>query len=148
MILNDDVEFERLRDLKEFHQTIRTTNLLFVGVPLTDGVHTNGVAADFLREREPLLMICGELRTRCVVGCAAEPFAIAHDEFALHVKVVAALAEFASERLFTNAARVELIDEFDARDAELFFRDLRKVHRIGWILRTFLGLAKAKASME
>ena len=148
MILDDDVEFIRLRHRKQFDESVCATNLLLVGVSLADRIHANRVTTNLFRKCEPLLVIRRELRARRFVGRTAQSFTVAHHEFALDAKVVTALAEFAPERLFTNAARVELIHEFDARDAELLFRDLREVHRIGGVVRAFLGLPKTKASVQ
>ena len=97
VIFNDDVEFVRLRHLEEFDETVCATNRLLASVSLADRIHADCMTSNLLREREPLLVIRRELCARCFVGRTAQSFAVAHDEFALHAEVVAALTELAAE---------------------------------------------------
>ena len=148
MVLDDDLKPVGLRSGDQLRESVRAALGLLVRASLSDRIHADRVAAERLRELEPLLVVRCELLPRRFLGRAAEPLAVAHDQHRLHPVVIEPLAQRRGEALLCDPRAVERVHELEPRDRELLARELAEVHRVGDHARALLGLAEPEAPVQ
>jgi hypothetical protein len=119
VVLDDDVDVVLRAELAQAPQAVGRQRRCSSYEPLLCGVDADRVAAEELRGFDPAVMVLDRLRPRRGVGIAQVPFAVAHDEQALHAVVLGPLLHLTQVRRVLRLVLEELVDVLDGLDVEL-----------------------------
>ncbi len=133
MVFNNHIDLHFACPFGKHAQAIRgPVHLLFVGTAAAC-IHPYGMATKNLGPFNPAIMILDREFAFLFIRITQLAFAIAHDQNAFNIKVIALFAEFLDIAIIFFLIFIKLVDIFDRVDAKLLLGHLGEIARIHFL---------------